>query len=155
LQLGAADCIRRIAAAPAWSWPERLQADEERMKDYLRSNFDERRQASASAKKEQLEKLKAKLNAVDPDKVAARMAAEAARSERDAKRRAEREAVIAAEKAAQAAREAEEAARREAERAAAEAAAREEAGKLDELRAAQKAARDARYAARKKRKRRG
>jgi hypothetical protein len=125
------------------------------MKDYEPGSFDERRAASADAKKQQLEKLKARINAVDPEKVAARLAVETAREEREAKRRAEREAKLEADRAAKAAREAEEAARLEAERLAQEAAARESAEADEALKAAQKAARDARYAARKKKKRRG
>jgi len=128
----------------------------------FKTGFDDRKTASAEAKRQQLERLRAKLNQVDPEKVKARMAIEAAREEREAKKRAEREAALEAERAAKAAREAEEAARREAERLAAEAAkeaesAEERARKaaLEELRASQKAARDARYAARKNRKRRG
>src|ERR1700679_2038445 len=85
--------------------------------------YEDRAEASAKAKKEQLEKLRSKLTAVDPEKVAARLAIEAAREEREAKKRAERETKLEAERAAKAAREAEEAARREAERLAAEAEA--------------------------------
>lgn len=136
-------------------WAQLRQTSERRMKDYLRSNFDERRNASAEAKRQQLEKLRTKLNAVDPDKVAQRIVAEAAREAREAERRAAREAALAAERAAKAQKEAEEAARLEVERLERERSAREEADKLEALRAAQKAARDARYAARKKRKRRG
>ena len=86
-----------------------------------KTGFDDRKSASADAKKLQLERLRAKLNQVDPEKVAARMAVEAARAEREAAKRAEREAQLEAERIAQVAREAEEAARREAERLAAEA----------------------------------
>ena len=127
-----------------------------------KTGFDDRKTASAEAKKLQLERLRSKLNQVDPEKVAARKAVEAAREEREAKKRAEREAQLAAERAAQAAKELEEAAKREAERLAQEAekaaleaedSARAEAAEA--LRAEQKAARDARYAARKNRKRRG
>jgi hypothetical protein len=124
--------------------------------------YEDRQSASAKAKQEQLEKMRAKLGQVDPEKVAARKAIEAAREEREAKKRAEREAKLETERAARAAREAEEAAKREVERLAAEAeAARvaeddEAARQADiELKARQKAARDARYAARKARRRRG
>ena len=127
-----------------------------------KTNFDDRAKNSADAKKQQLERLRDKLNKVDPEKVAARLAIQAARDEREAKRRAEREAQAALERAAQAAREAEEAAKREAERLALEAeqAAREAEARAAEeaseaLKAEQKAARDARYAARKNKKRRG
>jgi hypothetical protein len=127
-----------------------------------KTGFDDRKTASAEAKKQQLERLRAKLNQVDPEKVAARKAVEAAREEREAKKRAEREAQLAAERAAQAAKEAEEAAKREAEllaqeaeKASLEAEDRARAEAAEALRAEQKAARDARYAARKNRKRRG
>src|SRR5476651_1725616 len=85
--------------------------------------YEDRATASANAKKEQLEKLRSKLTAVDPEKVAARLAVEAARAEREAKKRAERESKLEAERVARAAREAEDAARAEAGRLAAEAEA--------------------------------
>ena len=53
-----------------------------------KTGFDDRKSASADAKKQQLEKLRAKLNQVDPEKVKARIAAEAARAEREAQKRA-------------------------------------------------------------------
>ncbi len=107
---------------------------------YKKAEFGERQSTSAAAKKAQLEKLKAKLNSVDPEVVASRLAVQAAREEREARKRAEREAKLEAERAAKAAREAD---------------ARNQAEALEALRAAQKEARDARYAARKKKKRRG
>jgi hypothetical protein len=126
------------------------------------ADFGDRQSTSAAAKKAQLEKLKAKLNSVDPDVVAARLAVQSAREEREARKRAERDAKLEAERVTKAAREAEIAAQLEAERLALEAekAAREsetraQAEALEALRAAQKEARDARYAARKKKKRRG
>src|ERR1700753_4472039 len=67
-----------------------------------KTGFDDRKSASAEAKKQQLERLRAKLNQVDPEKVKARMAIEAAREEREAKKRAEREAALEAEPAAKA-----------------------------------------------------
>jgi hypothetical protein len=129
---------------------------------YKKAEFGERQTASAAAKKAQLEKVKAKLTSVDPEVVATRLATQAAREEREARKRAEREAKLEAERAAKLAREAELAAQleaerlaREAEQAAREAEARSNAEALEALRAAQKEARDARYAARKKKKRRG
>jgi hypothetical protein len=153
--------IRPVGITTARPAARRLHQKRIEMSGY-KTTFDDRAKNSADAKKQQLERLREKLNKVDPEKVAARLAIQAARDEREAKRRAEKEAQAAIERAAQAAREAKEAAKREAERLAheAELAAQEaEARAADEateaLKAEQKAARDARYAARKNKKRRG
>jgi len=107
------------------------------MKPSKFASFADRQTASAEAKKALVAKFKPKPHVVDPDlesKRAARQAeVEALRAQRVAERQARRE----------------EAARREADRLALEAEIAE-AMEL-ELRARQKAARDARYAARKQR----
>jgi hypothetical protein len=118
------------------------------------NKFGDRMSDSAKARAAQLEKVRAKM-----------VALQASKPERDAERakiaadRAEREAQRKIEKEARAKREAEEraaaeAARLEAERLAEEErnrAANEEREKLAKLLTDQKAARDARYAARKQR----
>ncbi|MET0268874.1 MAG: DUF6481 family protein [Sphingomonas sp.] len=113
--------------------------------------FTDRASAAAKAKQAALEKLTARPKP-DEATLAARGAAEEAKAARDAERRAERAAEkAAAEQAKLDAIAAKEAAAREAE----EAKAREESDKMArqiELLAEQKAARDARYAARKQRK---
>ena len=112
--------------------------------------FNERRSSSAEAKQAQLAKFKTKVTAEDPDAAKRRAEREALVLARDA-RLAEREQARQAELA----RKAEEKARIKAEReAAAEAKLVEaEQAKLAaaDLLAKQKAARDARYAARKQR----
>ena len=124
------------------------------MRGFMENGFIDRLEAAAKAKQAQLERARAKSPLNDPD---------FARRQADRKRLAEerdaRVAARAAEKEAAAQREAErraaeEAARVEAERLAEEArqkARREEADRLVALAAEQKAARDARYAARKQR----
>jgi hypothetical protein len=108
--------------------------------------FDERRSAAADAKKAALEKFRAKAAEIDSTFAERQAAAIKLRDERD-KRTAEREAAKRAR---------EEEAKRAAEQAAREAEEKrlqketEERAKITELLAAQKAARDARYAARKK-----
>ncbi len=113
--------------------------------------FNDRAAAAAKAKQAALEKFKARPKP-DEATLAARRAAEEAKAAREAERRAQRAAEKeAAEQAKLAAIAAKEAAAREAE----EAKAREESEKMArqiELLAQQKAARDARYAARKSRK---
>ena len=108
---------------------------------YKEPSFRDRAALSSDAKKKALEKLRNK-PPVDPEIVAQRQAAAIRREEKEAERRAAREAAaeqarldkIAAEKAAK--RAAEEAVRR-----------------AEEAEVERKAARDARYAARKARKR--
>jgi hypothetical protein len=117
------------------------------MKSFKGSGFADRLTAAAKAKRAQLDKFRAQPKADDPaviDRSAARLAASAARDARVAERKAARQAADAAskaalesERAAQAAQDAE---------AAAERAIREVA-----LETERKAARDARYAARKAR----
>ncbi|WP_375409282.1 DUF6481 family protein [uncultured Methylobacterium sp.] len=117
-------------------------------------NFDDRKKNSASAKQMLLEKFKARPPADDPEMIAkaeARAAIARAREERIREREAAR---IAAEKAAAEAKRA----REEAELAAQIAREEEEARLAAERKAAvlieRKAARDARYAARKAKARR-
>jgi hypothetical protein len=114
------------------------------MSGYKEKSFNERIQSAQAAKKASLEKFKAKPAADDPA-VLARQAALKEIAENRARREAERK--IAREE--QAKRDAEEKARLEAERLVAEA---EAAAAAEALVIAQKAARDARYAARKARK---
>lgn len=113
------------------------------MSSFKNPGFADRLGAAANAKKALLEKFREQPGADDPavaERQAARQAAAIAREARAAERKAAREAQKAAEIAEQAAREANEA------REAAERAEREVA-----LEAERKAARDARYAARKAR----
>jgi hypothetical protein len=126
------------------------------MRGFKEKGFNDRLDEAAKAKQAQLERARAKSPQNDPE-----FAARQAERKRQAEERAARIAQRAAEKA--------EEARREAERKAAEAAAqaeadrlaeeerlrqrREEADRLVALAAEQKAARDARYAARKNKKR--
>lgn len=120
------------------------------MSSYKDPDLKERQGAAAAAKKAILEKFRA---ASDDPAIAARDAARAAVSEARRVRAAEREAAkekLAAERAEQAARTAELAAQAQREAEATEArtaAEKEELGAL--LKAEQKEARDARYAARK------
>lgn len=118
----------------------------------VKDTFGDRLQAAAKAKQALLERAKAKAN--DPalaEKRAAHAALAAEREKREAQRSAEKRA---AEERAAAERAAAEAARHEAERLEAErreTEERAEADRLVALAAEQKAARDARYAARKAR----
>jgi hypothetical protein len=120
------------------------------MDNSRKTSFDDRLGAAAKAKKAELEKFRARSGANDPafaERQAARQAVSVARDARTAERNASRLAGLAREAAEQTARdiavEAEEAAR------AAE-VARQAADDLV-LQAERKAARDARYAARKAR----
>ncbi len=113
------------------------------MAGFKDQNFNDRRSTSADAKKALLEKFRAKPAADDPE-VQARLAERQKIAEARAARAAEREAAKQAEAARLAAEAAEAKAR--AEREAAEAAERLAAEELE-----RKAARDARYAARKAR----
>lgn len=120
------------------------------------ADFGERMNVAAAAKKALLEKWQAnKVDVNDPayqEQLAIRQAAAAAKAEREAKRKAEKDAAkaqaIADRKAALEAAEAQAIA----EQAAKEAAETEAAAALIALEAQRKAARDARYAARKARK---
>jgi len=124
------------------------------MRGFKEKGFNDRLEAAAKAKQAQLERARAKSPQNDPE-----FAKRQAERKKLAEEREARIAARAAEKAAEAQREAErraaeEAARIEAERLAAEERERlkrEEADKLVQLLAEQKAARDARYAARKTR----
>ena len=108
-------------------------------------SFQDRAALAATARQKAIEQLKAKAP-VDPALVARRLQAEEERAQAQAERQA---AKLEAEKAAKAAR-AEKAAIKAAELAAAEAAAALKAARLKPPTAAEmKAARDARYAARK------
>jgi hypothetical protein len=110
-------------------------------------DFTERTAAARAAKQRALEKLRDK-PAADPAVIAARQAAAAAREEAAAERRAERQREIAEAKAAKAAK-----AEAAALAAQAEAEANQKAPPPELSDAEKKAARDARYAARKARKR--
>ncbi|WP_240476702.1 DUF6481 family protein [Geminicoccus roseus] len=114
-------------------------------------NFSDRANSSAEAKKALLERFRAKATANDPaaaERQAERVAIARAREARKAERDAAKRELQAQQEAEKARREAE----IEAEKAAAAAEAELEAQRAVELAAAQKAARDARYAARKARK---
>ena len=130
--------------------------DEYSLKNRAHPTFTDRKQHAAEAKKKLLEKFKTAPKLDDPELAAKRAEREAIAKAREA-RRIERERVKEETKARKAAELAErEAAARAAE--AAEAAAREAEEKAELERhiaeeAAKKAERDARYAARKKRKR--
>jgi hypothetical protein len=108
------------------------------MTAYKSPDFNERAAAARAAKQKALEQLRSK-PAPDPAVVAARLAAQAAREAAAAEQRAARQAEKEAAKAAKAA--------------AAEAAGAKEAAAAPLTEAELKAARDARYAARKARKR--
>lgn len=115
------------------------------------SKFDDRRNASLAAKQALLERFKARPAADDPEFLAKQAELKAisdAREARAAERRAEKAAEEAARKAAEAAKRAAAAAAEE-ER---QRLARQAAFQNEERLRAQKAARDARYAARKARK---
>jgi hypothetical protein len=124
------------------------------MRGFKEKGFNDRLEAAAKARQAQLERARAKSPLNDPD-----FAKRQAERRRLAEEREARAAARAAEKAAASQREAEhratqEAARIETERLADETrqkARREEADRLVALAAEQKAARDARYAARKQR----
>ena len=117
------------------------------MAGYKIPDFNDRAGAARAAKQAALDKLRDK-PAVDPAVVAERLAASEAREAAAAERRA---AKLAAEQEAKAAKAAEKAAQLAAEQAEAEAAAA--AAEVPKLTAEEmKAARDARYAARKARK---
>jgi hypothetical protein len=110
------------------------------MASYKEPSFKDRAALSAQAKQAALEKLKAK-PPVDPAVVAERAAARAAKEEAEAQKRAEKKAAMEQAKLDKIAKA--EAARIEAEQAVA---------KSQMTEAEKKAARDARYAARKARK---
>jgi hypothetical protein len=124
------------------------------MRGFKEKGFNDRLEAAAKARQAQLERARAKSPLNDPD-----FANRQAERRRLAEEREARAAARAADKAAASQREAEhratqEAARIETERLADETrqkARREEADRLVALAAEQKAARDARYAARKQR----
>lgn len=132
-----------------------MQKVDKRSKTKAVAGFGERMNAAAAAKKALLEKFQAnKVDVNDPaflEQQAARQAAAAARAEREAQRKAEKDAakaqLIADRKAAQEAAEAQAIA----DQAAREAAEIADAEAKIALAAQQKAARDARYAARKAR----
>ena len=125
------------------------------MKGFKEPSLADRLEAAAKARQAQLEKVRAKLPANDPhfaEKQAARVAAAQAREARAAERKAEK---LAAEEERKRILADEEAARIAAQKAAEfarEAAAAEALKKAAESIAARKAERDARYAARKARK---
>jgi len=122
------------------------------MAEYKSPGFTDRIAAAKEAKQRALEKLRNKA-APDPQVVAARAAAAQAREAAEAERRAARKAVIEEEKAAKAKVRAE--AQAEAEAAAERAAAARRPAPPPTIATAAelKAARDARYAARKARQR--
>lgn len=119
------------------------------MARFKENDLSERRAEAAKAKKAMLDRFRARPADDDPEVVARRAARVAASQAREARRK-EREAARLAEQKAREEEErrlaAEEAERLEKER-------REEADRAVALLAEQKAARDARYAARKKRRR--
>ncbi|MBA3517683.1 MAG: hypothetical protein H0T75_08600 [Rhizobiales bacterium] len=118
------------------------------MGSFKEADFGDRKNAAANAKKALLEKFRAKPGPDDPavqERQAQRQAVSEAREARAAERKA---AKVAAEAAEKSAREA--AVKAEGERLAAEEAENE--AEAARLKAEQKAARDARYAARKARK---
>ena len=111
------------------------------MPSFKDPSFQDRTASAAQAKQRALEKLRAR-PPIDPAVLEERKAAQAARDEAAAKAREEKKAAREQEKAEQRAR---------AEAAAAEAAAAAPAPKVELTEAEKKAARDARYAARKNR----
>jgi hypothetical protein len=119
------------------------------MKKFQDKSAADRLKDAAAARQAMLEKLKAQMPRPDDpavqQRIAAQIALQKAREEREAAKRAEKERIVREEAERIAREEAEKiaAAQREAERIAAEKELHE---------AAQKAVRDARYAARKKRK---
>jgi membrane protein involved in colicin uptake len=117
------------------------------MKGFKGQNFNDRLSASNTARQAAVEKLKAKLDPNRPEAVekrAERLALAQAREARLAEREAARVAEIERQEAERLAREVNEKAEQEDKK-------RRETEKLQELLAEQKAARDARYAARKAR----
>lgn len=117
------------------------------MKGLKGQNFTDRLSASQSARQAAVERLKAKLDPNTPEAVKRReerMALAAAREARVAEREAAKVAELKRQEDERIAREAAEREEREAKK-------RQEAEDLQSLLAAQKAARDARYAARKAR----
>jgi membrane protein involved in colicin uptake len=143
-------------------WPVTLNEQRrDAMKAVKGFTYNDRLSTQAEARKAMLEKFKARPSADDPDvmaRQAERIAIAEARAEREAKRKAEREAEaarIAAEKKAEQERlAAEKLAREIAEKERQEREERERAERDRNLEADRKAARDARYAARKARNRR-
>ena len=133
------------------------------MGGFKNPDFRERKTAADKARTAALERFKARPGPDDPayrDRQAARQVSAAAREARDGKRRAEREsATRAAHEAEEVARtaavqrDAETRAAHEAEEVARAAALQRDADQKAALLAEQKAGRDARYAARKARKR--
>ena len=122
------------------------------MNKFKETGFTERLNTAASAKTAELEKFRGKSGVNDPafaERQAARHAVSLARETRMAERKAARLASVAREAAEQAARDA----AVEAEQAAVEAEVAEQAARDVALQAERKAARDARYAARKARSR--
>lgn len=125
------------------------------MRGFKEKGFNDKLEAAAKAKQAQLERARAKSPLNDPD-----FARRQAERKRQAEERDARLLARVAEKAAEAERNAERRASDEADRIAAAKLAeeerlktrREEADRLVALAAEQKAARDARYAARKQRK---
>jgi hypothetical protein len=115
-------------------------------------DFNERAAAAREARASALEKLKNK-PAPDPAVVAARIAAQEAREKAIAEKRAAKQAAIEEARAAKAAAEAEAAEQARLAQIAAEEAAREAELKKNSLKETLKAARDAKYAARKARQR--
>jgi len=137
---------RRPPGAPA---PDRVSISRA-ITIFKGSKFVDRQSASAEAKRALLAKFQSRPPADDPEivaRAAERKAVAEAREQRLAERRAERAAEAARLAAEREAAAAADAARKREEEAAAQEAAREEAL----LRLKQKAARDARYAARKAR----
>jgi hypothetical protein len=120
------------------------------MDNSRKTNFDDRLSAAANAKKAELEKFRARSGANDPafaERQAARQAIGVARDARTAGRNASRLAGVAREADEKAARDAAE----EAEQTARGAEVARQAADDVALEAERKAARDARYAARKAR----
>jgi Family of unknown function (DUF6481) len=123
------------------------------MDNSKRTSFEDRLSAAANAKKAELEKFRARSGTNDPafaERQAARHAVSVARDARAAERAASRLAGLAREAAEQTARDA----ALEAEEAARAAEVAKQAADDVALEAERKAARDARYAARKARGRR-
>jgi hypothetical protein len=143
------ECSVETGYAGAISAPPQDQSP--RVTTIFKGNkFDERQSASAEAKRALLAKFQSRPPADDPEvqaRAAERKAIAEAREARLAERRVEREAEMAKQAAEREAALAAEALRRKEEEAAAVEAARAEAL----LKLEQKAARDARYAARKAR----
>jgi hypothetical protein len=122
------------------------------MAGFKTPDFNERTAAARAAKQAALDKLRAK-PAPDPALIAERQAAQAAREAAETAKREARLAAIAEAKAEKQAAKAREAEAREAAAREAEERERERRAKPKPTEAELKAARDARYAARKARKR--